>query len=972
MRVIGLVLLLWTFCYGDVWAEGREPVVARKVTNSPKINGKLDDPVWKEGEWLTDFRLISGNNELAKVQTEFQIAYDEENLYVAARMYEPEPGKLKIEEYRRDGTVFRDDCFELMIDPYGDRYEYFHFIANAVEVQYDARQSCGGTYRDSGWNANWKVATKIGSNSWTIEMAIPFSELSIDKQSLGDWSFNVARQRWAGGKPERSSFGSMKGTFHVPEAFTELRLPEADLGRYLWRIKGPYSCDLEVDKEGWILTGKFRVKNLGSSKKYYKVIFKQVSRKASMIMHVLSDELSKGQEKKYVLRLPVERQDPLNIQVELVNAMNVKDIYGIKRMSMDSSFESINLQLLSPGYRNSIYPTEDFSEIRMNVKLALVSKILNRSTLRVRLLEEKSKKLVSELDVYEALKEQEVSLPIRDLNSGSYVLEVMVIGKNGDVIARTSEVIKKLKGEREEWRLGADGVLLHNGRPFLPKGWFKMLPEEMESTGEVPYNSIFIPKSTAFAEDDLEEYLDLMYEVGGHVVAYVYPKREMMMLPQLGRELTVMEMREIRQHVKRLKNHPAIMAWVIGYQPELYAVLPERLKQVYAVVAEEDPFHPCLILNSSYGGAEKYLGIADIAMVSPSLPFSKEGGMERLGDLTGYYSEVDTDLIRKKAAIWTGLQAYDYGNARMEDIRIPSFLELRNMLYQGIVGGSKGCFWYNYEYSYNFPEVRIGVDHLVQELKILEDGILEGIDEKMQVQSTDRSALRILQKVVGNEIYIIVVNSGDREQEVKFKVEGFIRSGRLHVLSENRSVAVDRDGRFEDRIAPYGVHVYMTKKSRGALRSLAEVEKLIDRKNRLHKKIGNFAFRDEGVKVMASSSSIPDQLNKVNDGVFEGLEWSSNKEEELPQWVELSWKKPVYVGKVVIYSDTIERAIVQVNKDGEWMDVAEFVRRSGAHLRATFKDRYTDKLRVLITAKKPGVDAVTLSEVEVYNSSTEI
>ena len=86
-------------------------VTIHSISKPPVIDGKLNDDVWQKGVWLTNLGLLGRPGQLAKVQTEFQIAHDDNYLYLAAKMHEPNPGQLEIKEFRRDGSGSRDDCF---------------------------------------------------------------------------------------------------------------------------------------------------------------------------------------------------------------------------------------------------------------------------------------------------------------------------------------------------------------------------------------------------------------------------------------------------------------------------------------------------------------------------------------------------------------------------------------------------------------------------------------------------------------------------------------------------------------------------------------------------------------------------------------------------------------------------------------------------------------------------------------------
>ncbi len=958
------------FLPGMLQANTRE-VTAGYAINPPIIDGKLDDLVWQNGVWFTDFKLIADPTISAKVQTEFQIAYDDEYLYVAARMNEPEPGCLKIEEFLADGAVCRDDSIELMIDPYGDRDEYFHFIVNAVGVKYDARQSYGGAFHDIKWDADWKVATKISASQWTVEIVIPFAQLSLNEKSEGSWAFNIARHRLPANKEELSSFSPIEGSFLIAQKFSKLYLPDAKLKKFYWGIKRPFDYHIEADKGDWVLTGRVQVSNDGSPDEKVKVLFKQINKKGAMVLDVLNDSIPKGGEKEFVFRLPVEKQEPLELQIEVVNADNVKDIYRTKKIPLNVNYRSMTLELLSPSYRNYIYSDEYLMVLKMRIRLALAPKILREASLQICLLNEKADLITSAK--YSSLSNvQEITFPIRDIASGCYTIEGQIIEEDGDVIAKSCQVLRKLKHEEVEWRLDTNGALLHNGQSFLPKGWLGMLPDELHLTNESVYNSLFIPKDAIFDEQEAKKYLDSVLKAKGYAMIFPYPFQEVVNTKQnLIKPLSNAEIKGIQQRVKNLKKHPALMAWVIAYEPESDGVLPLRIQQVYSIVMKEDPFHPAIIVTSSIGGIKEYSGLADITMVGTPSAFGTEKNSTWRIDYMNYYLDVANKTSDKNTTLWARFQVYNYNRNWMESLRISTFAELRNMFYQAVICGSKGFFWNNYSYTYNYPQVRIGVQHLLKELALIEPAVLtKDTGIKVLLQCANSNVIYSSKREFGSDKYLFVVNSGSSAQDITFNLPEYDQVDKLYVLSENRTIDVN-DGAFSDRFEPYAVHVYTTKELDFNLPSLTEVQHAIDLENKARKKLGNLAFEDTGVTIAVSSSEDSGAIKGLNDGFLEGIVWKSKKIEELPQWVTLKWPTPVKLAKVLVYSNTIESAKVQVQQKGNWVDVADFKRRSGAHLRAVFKEIETDQMRIWITEKKPGADAVTLSEIEVYNNSTQ-
>ena len=73
----------------------------RLTTEKPKIDGRLDDPCWKTGEWAGNFtQWIPNEGAKPSQPTEVKILYDDDNIYVAFRAHDTEPEK----------TCFFEEC----------------------------------------------------------------------------------------------------------------------------------------------------------------------------------------------------------------------------------------------------------------------------------------------------------------------------------------------------------------------------------------------------------------------------------------------------------------------------------------------------------------------------------------------------------------------------------------------------------------------------------------------------------------------------------------------------------------------------------------------------------------------------------------------------------------------------------------------------------------------------------------------
>ena len=78
----------------------------------------------------------------------FKIVFNDQYLYLVVRVHEPNTGKLKINEFRRDGLVYMGDSIEFLVDPYGvwrsKKLLSIYSKANAAGVQFEGKRSNAG------------------------------------------------------------------------------------------------------------------------------------------------------------------------------------------------------------------------------------------------------------------------------------------------------------------------------------------------------------------------------------------------------------------------------------------------------------------------------------------------------------------------------------------------------------------------------------------------------------------------------------------------------------------------------------------------------------------------------------------------------------------------------------------------------------------------------------------------------------
>jgi len=172
----------------DVNDTGKDTVVATRTRVAPKIDGLLDDECWKDATRLTSFRVGNqpGQGLLPEQQTEVLVTSDKQALYFAFICRESDVTKIAAHQTQYDGSFDLDDCVDIGLDTFCDKTRSYVFVVNPLGTRNDSR------WGDERWNAKWQAAAKIGKDRWTVEIAIPFSILTMPKGAK-KFGFNCGR-----------------------------------------------------------------------------------------------------------------------------------------------------------------------------------------------------------------------------------------------------------------------------------------------------------------------------------------------------------------------------------------------------------------------------------------------------------------------------------------------------------------------------------------------------------------------------------------------------------------------------------------------------------------------------------------------------------------------------------------------------------------------------------------------------------
>lgn len=159
------------------------------------VDGRVIEPDWAAAPVATGFvQRQPHEGQPAEHQTDVRVLFDEQAMYIAARMHDPEPHRVPRQMVRRDEEG-NFDYFSVELDPNLDRRTGYRFRVSASNVQRD-EYYFDDNERDPAWDAVWESAVKFDSAGWTVEIRIPLSQLRYRATGgVQRWGVNFMRRR---------------------------------------------------------------------------------------------------------------------------------------------------------------------------------------------------------------------------------------------------------------------------------------------------------------------------------------------------------------------------------------------------------------------------------------------------------------------------------------------------------------------------------------------------------------------------------------------------------------------------------------------------------------------------------------------------------------------------------------------------------------------------------------------------------
>ncbi|HEU5185632.1 MAG TPA: DUF5916 domain-containing protein [Gemmatimonadaceae bacterium] len=201
---------------------GAQSVEAIRLSGaSPRLDGRLTEDVWRTTSSVTGLvQRDPVEGAPAAERTEVRFAYDDDALWIGARMYSTSPATIRalVTRHDREGS---SEQLIVSLDTHHDRRTAYTFAVTPASVRIDYYHPGDDEDRqDEDFDPVWQAQARLDSLGWTAEMRIPFSQLRFSVAAVQTWGVNVVRSvparnersYWALVRRDETGWASRMGT----------------------------------------------------------------------------------------------------------------------------------------------------------------------------------------------------------------------------------------------------------------------------------------------------------------------------------------------------------------------------------------------------------------------------------------------------------------------------------------------------------------------------------------------------------------------------------------------------------------------------------------------------------------------------------------------------------------------------------------------------------------------------------------
>ncbi len=255
----------------------------------------------------------------------------------------------------------------------------------------------------------------------------------------------------------------------------------------------------------------------------------------------------------------------------------------------------------------------------------------------------------------------------------------------------------------------------------------------------------------------------------------------------------------------RFKDHPAILAWNSGDEPDCANVAPEQVGANIDAVRDTDATHPLYTTVANPGVLLRYAPHVDVFSNDP-YPITR-GKTNTIA--VALQTAQAREAVQHRKPLWMVPQCFGYPDGPWD---VPTPAQERSMSYQALIEGANGLNWYVYDdvkfKLMDHPELVAMMKRLTGEVRTLTPFLLDPAYDAARFQAGPEGCIRACAIKDGNTLLIMAAHTNEKDLGAQeLTVPGLPAGAAAEVMFEQRRIDT-AGGKITDTFGPYAVHVY--------------------------------------------------------------------------------------------------------------------------------------------------------------------
>lgn len=782
-----LLLATLVVCCNCFGATESTPEVA-SFTVKPEMrrltNTAFGSAWWQQGEWV-ELSETTGQEAADAISAEagdpsarFRLFMDGATLYLAVKVISSEPQKdlvwIRLLA-NRDETVF----FETRVD--GDGVvEGMEFVQGGFLAQ--ARHTTAS------------AQVEHTADGWNLLLGMPVAELRLDPE-LDVWRGQVAVARKSDSAKDAVVTGAWPSASLLddPQAFAHIDVSNLERQVFRWQFM-PRSHRIVRDGSEFTLEQDFVINN--ETGRYRTVWIESVLRDAdggnlrrNLTPVALSGVGGRRSEKGRLVTVRLPLGNVSTVEGLLLNRIvlpsHKDEALAITATEISNSYKPARLVLVQPGYRSAIFASQKLD--RIEARLEHVDRSMGIEGIRGELRAQDGTLRSASVAPLEGgagsapgwsvTVDDVLSVPEGDLD--------LVV--SFDTPLGTTELVRRIRKlpyrKGEAW-INERGVLHRDGEPLPVYGyvfgqWDKLRERRFPNMFMNLVMPVYLGKDN---QEALMQRLDEDGIFGGRYIpsGSTTPSHNRGVLP-----LSDKERKDYLDFIRKIGDDPRVLLWYHLDEPELRGVGAARIREIYELFLEADPWRPVTVINSNTPSIDVYQYGADISNPDPYPVFIQNGGARSSMSKIGTHLNVIRDGVESYRSRWATLQAFNYNYYGREGNRGPTAREMRSQQVIALIHGATGFTWYPEYLVWDEPGVRASLPYLSNEYLLLFPFIADKRPEVLTVQNGLEAGLLTR----GDEMILMLANPEWKQGTFTIYDERFASVPQWRKLGQGGSIA---------------------------------------------------------------------------------------------------------------------------------------------------------------------------------------